>query len=140
MNPYIILHRGSNLIINVTTEVENPTDTTTHRYIPANDKSLQHLLSMSRRSDTLIDIGDLMSRSGFIADQVGNGKVGKAKPISTRYVNERATVLTDSVPTDRESTIRHWLECNPNADHHQLSEVFNTGTFVAKSYLSRYTL
>lgn len=133
MNPYIVLHRGSNLIINVTTEVEKPTDTTTHRYIPANDKSLQHLLSMLRRSDTLIDIGDLMSRSGFIADQVGNGKVGKVKPVTTRYVNERATV-----PTDRESTIRHWIECNPNADHHQLSEVFFTGRLVAKSYISRY--
>ena len=74
-----------------------------------------------------------MLRSGFIADQVGNGKTGKVKPVSTRYMNERTTV-----PTDRESTIRHWVENNPNADHHDLSEVFFTGSFVAKSYLSRY--
>jgi hypothetical protein len=134
LNTYIVLHRGSNLIINVTNQTENPTDTATHRYIPANDKSLQHLLSMSRQSFTLIDIGDLMSRSGFIADQVGNGKTGKVKPITTRYVNERES----TVPTDREPTIRHWIECNPNANHHDLSEVFFTGTLVAKSYLSRY--
>ena len=89
---------------------------------------------MSRQGFTLIDIGDLMSRSGFIADQVGNGKTGKAKPATTRYVNERESTL----PTDRESTIRHWIECNPNANHHDLSEVFFTGTLVAKSYLSRY--
>ncbi|NWD86179.1 hypothetical protein [Pseudomonas sp. K5002] len=134
MNPYIVLHRGSNLIINVTTEAEKPTDTTMHRYIPASDKSLQHLLSMSRRlNSTLIDIGDLMSRSGFVADQVGNGETGKAKPVSTRYVNERES----TVPTDRESTIRHWIENNPNANHHDLSEVFFTGTLVAKAYLSR---
>ena len=89
---------------------------------------------MSRQSFTLIDIGDLMSRSGFIADQVDNGKTAKVKPITTRYVNERES----TVPTDRESTIRHWIECNPNANHHDLSEVFFTGTLVAKSYLSRY--
>lgn len=133
MNTYIVLHRGSNLIVNVTTQAETPADTTTHRYIPANDKSLQHLLSMSRRSFTLIDVGDLMLRSGFIADQVGNGKTGKVKPVSTHYMNERTTV-----PTDRESTIRHWVENNPNADHHDLSEVFFTGSLVAKAYLSRY--
>ncbi|MFO5730208.1 hypothetical protein ACLBSV_30495, partial [Klebsiella pneumoniae] len=80
MNLYIVLHSGSNLIINVTTEAEKPTDTTMHRYITASDKSLQHLLSMSRRQNsTLIDIGDLMLRSGYITDQVGNGKTGKAK-------------------------------------------------------------
>jgi hypothetical protein len=128
------LHRGSNLIINVTNQTENPTDTATHRYILANDKSLQHLLSMSRQSFTLIDIGDLISRSGFFADQVGNGKTGKVKPVTTRYVNERES----TVPTDRESTIQHWIECNPNADHHDLSEVFFTGSLVAKSYISRY--
>lgn len=133
MNAYIVLHRGSNLIINVTNQSENPTDTATHRYIPANDKSLQHLLSMSRRSHTLIDIGDLMSRSGFIADQVGKGKTGKVKPVPTRFVNDRTTV-----PTDRDSTIRHWIQCNPNADYHDLSEVFFTGSLVAKSYISRY--
>lgn len=134
MNPYIVLHRGSNLVINVTNQTEQPADTVTHRYIPASDKSLKHLLLMSRRQNfTLIDIGDLMSRSGYIADQVGNGKTGKAKAVSTRYINERTTV-----PTDRESTIRHWVENNPNANHHDLSEVFFTGTFVAKSYLSRY--
>lgn len=134
MNTYIVLHRGSNLIINVTNQAENPTDTATHRYIPANDKSLQYLLSLSRQSFTLIDIGDLMSRSGFIADQVGNSKVGKVKPVSTRYVKERES----TVPTDRESTIQHWIECNPNADYHDLSEVFFTGTLVAKAYISRY--
>lgn len=134
MNKYIVLYRGSNLIINVTNQTENPTDTATHRYILANDKSLQHLLSMSRQCQTLIDIGDLMLRSGFIADQVSNGKTGKVKPVTTRYVNERES----AVPTDRESTIRHWIECNPNADHHDLSEVFFTGTLVAKAYLSRY--
>lgn len=89
---------------------------------------------MSRQSFTLIDIGDLMSRSGFIVDQVGDGKSGKAKSVTTRYVNGRES----TVPTDRDSTIRHWIECNPNADHHDLSEVFFTGTLVAKSYLSRY--
>lgn len=133
-NAYIVLHRGSNLMINVANQTENPTNTATHRYIPANDKSLQHLLSMSRQRFTLIDIGDLMLRSGFIADQVGNGKTGKVKPVTTRYVNERES----TVPTDRESTIRHWIECNPNANHHDLSEVFFTGRLVAKSYLSRY--
>lgn len=134
MNPYIVLHRGSNLVINVTNQTEQPADTVTHRYIPASDKSLKHLLLMSRRQNsTLIDIGDLMSRSGYIADQVGNGKTGKVKPVTTRYVNERTTV-----PTDRESTIRHWVQNNPNADHHDLSEVFFTGALVAKSYLSRY--
>lgn len=134
MSNYIVLHRGSNLIINVTNQAENPTDTARHRYIPASNKSLQRLLSMSRRSFTLIDIGDLMSRSGFIADQVGNGKTGKSKPVTTRYVNERES----TVPTDRESTIQHWIECNPNADYHDLSEVFFTGTLVAKAYISRY--
>lgn len=134
MNSYIVLHRDSNLIINVTNQIDKPVDTTSHRYILANDKSLQRLLSMSRKSFTPIDIGDLMVKSGFIADQVSNGKVGKAKPVTTRYVNERESTL----PTDRESTIRHWIECNPNANHHDLSEVFFTGTLVAKSYLSRY--
>ncbi|NWB42374.1 hypothetical protein HX815_18840 [Pseudomonas sp. E6002] len=135
MNPYIVLHRGSNLIINVTNQTENPADTATHRYIPANDKSLQHLLSMSRRQNsTLIDVGDLMSRSGYIADQVGNGRTGKVEPVTTRYVNEREL----TVPTDRESTIRNWVESNPSADHHDLSEVFFTGTLVAKTYISRY--
>ncbi|MBV7552244.1 hypothetical protein KW841_07790 [Pseudomonas sp. PDM28] len=138
MNTYIVLHRGSNLIINVKNQVEQPTDNATHRYIPANDKSLQHLLSMSRKNSTLIDIGDLMSRSGYISDQVSNGKTGKVKPvpgknIPTSYDNERTTI-----PTTRESTIRHWVENNPNADHHDLSEVFFTGSLVAKSYLSRY--
>lgn len=75
-----------------------------------------------------------MSRSGYIADQVGNGKSGKVKPATTRSVNERVT----TVPTDRESTIRHWVENNPDANHHDLSEVFFTGTLVAKAYLSRY--
>ncbi|WP_157831259.1 hypothetical protein [Pseudomonas sp. 43NM1] len=135
MNTYIVLHRGSNLVINVTNQTEQPANTVTHRYIPASDKSLKHLLSMSRRQNsTLIDIGDLMSRSGFIADQVGNGKSGKVKPVTTRYVNERVT----TVPNDRESTIRHWVESNPNANQHDLSEVFFTGTLVAKAYLSRY--
>ena len=135
MNTYIVLHRGSNLVINVTNQTEQPADTVTHRYIPASDKSLKHLLLMSRRQNsTLIDIGDLMSRSGYIADQVSNGKVGKAKPVTTRYVNERESTM----PTDRESTIRHWVENNPDANHHDLSEVFFTGTLVAKAYLSRY--
>lgn len=134
MKSYIVLHRDSNLIINVTNRIDKPVDTKSHRYILANDKSLQHLLSMSRKSFTLIDIGDLMIRSGFITDQVGNGKVGNAKPVRTLYVNERES----TVPTDRESTIRHWVECNPNANHHDLSEVFFTGTLVAKAYLSRY--
>jgi hypothetical protein len=89
---------------------------------------------MSRKNSTLIDIGDLMSRSGYISDQVSKGKTGKAKPVPIRHVNERES----TVPTDRESTIRHWVENNPNADHHDLSEVFFTGLLVAKSYLSRY--
>lgn len=133
MKNYIVLHRDSNLIINVTTQIEKPADTTTHRYIPASDRSLQHLLSMSRKSSTLCDIGDLMSRSGYISDQVSNGCAGKARPVSTRYVNERTPA-----PTDRESTIRHWVDNNPNADHNDLSDVFFTGTLVAKSYLSKY--
>jgi hypothetical protein len=128
------MHRGSNLVINVTNQTEQPTDTATHRHIPANDKSLTHLLSISRQNSTLIDIGDLMSRSGYIADQVSKGKTGKAKPVTTRYVNERES----TVPTDRESTIRHWIVNNPSADHHDLSEVFFTGSLVAKSYISRY--
>jgi uncharacterized protein YbgA (DUF1722 family) len=134
MNTYIVLHRGSNLIIDVTNQTEHPTDTATHRYIPANDKSLQHLLSISRKNSTLIDIGDLMSRSGYVADQVSNGKTSKVKPVTPRYVNGRES----TVPTDRESTIRHWVEHNPDADHHDLPEVFFTGSLVAKSYLSRY--
>lgn len=133
MNPYIVLHRSSNLIINVTTQTETPADTIIHRYIPANDKSLKHLLLMSCKSPALIDIGELMSRSGFIADQVGKGVSGKVKPLPTRFVNERTTT-----PTDRESTIRHWVENNPNADHNDLSDVFFTGTLVAKAYLSKY--
>lgn len=133
MNTYIVLHRDSNLIINIANQTEQPTDTATHRYILANDKSIQHLLSMSRQNSTLLDIGDLMARSGFISDHVGNGKAGKVKPVSTRHINERTTV-----PTDRESTIRQWVEHNPDADHHDLSEVFFTGSLVAKSYLSRY--
>ncbi|MCL5224573.1 hypothetical protein [Pseudomonas nunensis] len=135
MNTYIVLHRGSNLVINVTNQTEKPSDTVTHRFIPASDKSLKHLLLMSRRQNsTLVDIGDLMLRSGYIADQVSNGKVGKSKPVTTRHVNERESTM----PTDRESTIRHWVENNPDANHHDLSEVFFTGTLVAKAYLSRY--
>lgn len=135
MNTYIVLHRGSNLVINVTNQTEQPADTATHRYIRASDKSLKHLLLMSRRQNsTLVDIGDLMSLSGYIADQVSNGKVAKANPVTTRYVYRREP----TVSTDRESTIRHWVENNPNADYQDLSEVFFTGALVAKTYLSRY--
>lgn len=133
MNKFIAIHRDSNLIINVTAQVEKPADSATHRYIPANNKSLLQLLSMSSQSPTLWDIGDLMSRSAYIADQVGNGKVGKAQLMSTRIRDE-----VTPTPTDRESTIRHWISVNPDANHHDLSEVFHTGTVVAKSYISRY--
>lgn len=88
---------------------------------------------MSRQSHTLCDIGDLMSRSGYIADQVSNGRVSKVRPVSTRYVNERTPV-----PICRESSIQHWISVNPSADHNDLSDVFFTGTLVAKSYLLKY--
>lgn len=133
MNKYIVLHRGSNLIVNVTTQAEKPADSTAHRYIPASDRSLLQLLSMSRQSPTLCDIGDLMSRSAYIADQVANGKVCKVQLMSTRIRDE----LTPA-PTDRESTIRHWISVNPYADHYDLSDVFHTGTLVAKAYLNKY--
>lgn len=134
MPNFFIVNKPSNLILNVVVFKSSPADSKDHKFIPAKDKAIAILDKwMIKNPGLMMDIGDLMSRSPYIADYVSAKRKHSAMP-QRQYYREEQFEKT----ADRLSAICMWITEHPDADEHDLNEVFNTGTVAAKAYLLNY--
>ncbi|MCJ1881133.1 hypothetical protein [Pseudomonas nitroreducens] len=132
---YFAINKASNLIVEVVCTRYTPTETSTLKFIPANDKALNAYYKWNDLNpDALMDIGDLMSRSSYVNDVVCNGRQGKAVPLRISYRAEQ-----HERTIDRETSIIAWIEKNPDCDAHDLHEAFGTGTLAARAYLDKHS-
>lgn len=133
---YLAIHKPSQLILKVITSPSQPTPDEHHSFHEASATTLNKfykLVIKARRNGVQVTVGDLMDSCPSFKEQVSNGKQGKARLASIRYRKE-------STPTvvDRHKTICDWIKANADADAHDLSNKFLTGTVVAKAYLNKY--
>ena len=134
MANYLVVNKPSNLILTVVSFKYRPTDTKVEMFIPASDKAITILDKwMLNNSGLLMDVGDLMSRSPYVADYISAQRNPSASPQRQYY---RAEQIEKTV--DRLTAIRAWIAENPDCDEHGLNEMFNTGMSAAKAYLARY--
>lgn len=133
---YICIHKPSQLIQKVITSSTPPTPDNDHSFHEASIIVLNHFYKLHKKAiakGVQVSVGELMHSCPSFHDQVSNGKQGKVQLVTTRIRNE----LTPT-SVDRESSIQHWVNNNPDANHHDLSDKFLTGTLVAKAYLNKY--
>ena len=136
MSNFIVVHKPSQLILKVITSSSPPTPDEYHRFYAASTTTLNKfykLVIKARRNGVQVTVGDLMNDCPSFREQVSNGKQGKAQLVTIRYRKESTPAVVD-----RQSTIRDWIKANPDADVHDLSDKFLTGTMVAKAYLNKY--
>ena len=133
---YICIHKPSQLIQKVITSSSAPKSDKDHSFYEASIVVLNHYYKLHKKAlskGVQVSVGDLMNSSPTFREQISGTKQSKVQLVNTRYRNE-------STPTfvDREATIKHWIEQNPNAGVHDLSDKFLTGTMVASAYLNKY--
>ncbi len=136
MPNYIIVKKPSQLILNVITTSHAPTPDEHHSFYLVSTAVLNRyyrLATKAHRNGVQVTVGDLMTACPSFMEQISKGKRGKVKLLTTRIRKE----LTP-VPDDRLFSIQRWIINNPGGNHHDLSDVFNTGAVAAKAYLDKY--
>lgn len=138
MANYIVLNKQSQLLQAVITSPVQPEQDDELSYHEASIVVLTHyykLVKKARLKGVLVSVGDLMNSCPSFMEQISGNKQSKVMAVNTRIRNE----LTPAV-VDREASIRDWISSNPDADHHDLSDQFLTGTVVASAYLNKRRL
>lgn len=133
---YLAIHKHTQLILKVITSPSQPTPDEYHSLHEASTTTLNKfykLVNKARRNGVQVTVGDLMDSCPSFKEQVNNGKQGKAWLVSIRYRKESTPAVVD-----RHKTICDWIKANADADVHDLSDKFLTGTVVAKAYLDKY--
>ncbi len=136
MSNYVVIHEPSQLILSVIISSSVPTPEKDHSFHEASIVVLNHFYKLHKKSllkGVQVTAGELMHSCPSFREKISGSKQNKVQLVSTRYRNE-------SKPTfvDREATIKHWIEQNPNAGVLELSDKFLTGTVVASAYLNKY--
>lgn len=136
MSNYIVVHKPTQLILKVIASSKPPTPDKNHSFHEASIVVLTHYYKLHKKAlvkGVQVSIGELMHSCPSFHDQVSKGKQSKVQLVTARIRNE----LTPA-SIDRESSIKHWVNSNPDANYHDLSDKFLTGTLVAKAYLNKY--
>lgn len=136
MSNYIVVHKPTQLILKVIASSTPPTPDKNHSFHEASIVVLTHYYKLHKKAlvkGVQVSIGELMHSCPSFHDQVSKGKQSKVQLVTARIRNE----LTPA-SVDRESSIQHWVNSNPDANYHDLSDKFLTGTLVAKAYLNKY--
>lgn len=134
MATYFVINAPSNLIISVVSTSYSPADTKLTRFVLASEKSLTAYYKYCKKNpDLLMDIGELMSRSPYVSDQVSKGRTGTATVQRNRYREEAVCK-----PVNREEKIRCWIEAHPSANAWDLDYEFCLGITVARAYMVKY--
>lgn len=136
MSNYIVVHTPSQLIRTTYTSSKPPVLDDDHSFHVASSAVLDRyykLKSKASRNGVQVSVGDLMNACPSFMSQISGNKQGNVQLINTRFRNE----LTPAV-VDRESSIKSWIHQNPTAGVHDLSDMFLTGTVVAKAYMNKY--
>lgn len=82
---YLVIHTQSNLVIGVIASSSAPAITKERSFIPASDTILDRYYKLKDSTpDKIVELGQLMSVSGYVRDVVTNGKSG-----TTSIVKER---------------------------------------------------
>ena len=134
---YIVLHKPSQLIVKVITSSTPPPPDGDHSFHEASIIVLNHYYKLHKKAlskGVQVSVGDLMHSCPSFHDQVSKGKQGRVQLVTSRIRKEGEP----TPPDERQSTIRHWVKANPNADVNDLSDKFLTGTLAAKAYLNKY--
>ena len=131
---YIVVNAPSNLNTSVVSTSYSPADTRLTRFVLASEKSLTAYYKYCQKNpDLLMDIGELMSRSPHVSDQVSSGRTGSATVQRNRYREEAVYK-----PVNREEKIRCWIESHPSANAWDLDFKFCLGITVAREYIVKY--
>ncbi|WP_143515829.1 hypothetical protein [Pseudomonas sp. R37(2017)] len=136
MSNFIVVHKPSQLILKVITSSLPPKPDDDHSFHEASIIVLNHFYKLHKKALTrgvLVSVGELMDSCPSFSEQISGNRHSKAKLVNTRIRNEQTPTSVD-----RESSIKHWIASNPDANHHHLSDVFLTGTMVAEAYLDKY--
>ncbi|MDT4820533.1 hypothetical protein FQZ97_536790 [compost metagenome] len=136
MANYFVVNRPSNLIIGVVaTQYTPPTDNKLKLFVLAPERALTYYYKeLKRNPEVLMDIGELMAKSGFVYDEIVKGKSGDARPQKISY---RAPQLPPPVE-DRRAVIAGWITANPTKDAYELNDVFSCGMTAARAYIQEY--
>ncbi|WP_413705302.1 hypothetical protein [Pseudomonas sp. Pseusp16] len=131
---YFVVNAPSNLITSVVSTSYSLADTKLTRFVLASEKSLTTYYKYCKKNpDLLMDIGELMSRSPHVSDQVSTGRTGSATVQRNRYRDEPVCK-----PVNREEKIRCWIESHPSANAWNLDFEFCLGITVARAYIVKY--
>lgn len=133
---YLAIHKQSQLILKAITTSHKPTPDEHHEFHPVSTTVLSRyykFATKSHRNGVQVAVGELMAACPSFMEQISKVKQGKIKLVATRIRKE----LTP-VPDDRSFSIQRWIINNPDGNHHNLSDVFNTGAVAAKAYLDKY--
>ncbi|MGP0171659.1 hypothetical protein ACSVIJ_07225 [Pseudomonas sp. NCHU5208] len=72
---YFVVHKQSNLIVNVISTSGFPQTSTEHKFIRANDKSLDvYHLWLAKHPDLCPDIGDIAVKAPYLQQESGKVK------------------------------------------------------------------
>lgn len=135
MANYFVVNTPSNLIVGVVTTSYSPEGSATKKFILANDKALdRYYKEMSKNPETLLDVGELMLKSPFIAEQVTRGR--KASP--TKSQRPRAEQGFNSSSMSRIELVQHWIKNHPLADEYALDAALGLGIVAARAYIHQY--
>lgn len=139
MPNFLTVNKQSNLVSGVVTSSSTPRDTSEIKFLPATDKILDVLYKWQGNNPSLcLDLGDLMTRSGYLADYVVRSRkdkfqAPKAKPQRQYYRDEQVEKTTD-----RLAAVCSWIDEHPAADAHELADAFGMGMAAAKAYMNKY--
>lgn len=136
MSNFIVVNKPSQLILKVITSSSQPTPDNDHSFYEASIVVLNHFYKLHKKAlakGVQVTVGELMDSCTSFREQVSGTKQSKVQLVNTRIRKEQT-------PTSivRLSTIKHWIHNNPDADAHDLSDKFLTGTAVASAYLDKY--
>lgn len=136
MTMYFSINTPSNLITDVISTSYTPTDSKLTKFILVNDKSLTAYYKYCKKNPGLLmDIGELMSKSPHVNDQVKKGRTGTATPKTQRLRDDPVCKHVS-----REDQIAHWIDQHPSATPWDLDFEFCLGITAAKAYMSKYGL
>lgn len=80
---YFVVHRQSNLIVNVISTGVFPQTSTEHKFIRANDKSLDvYYLWLAKHANLCPDVGDIAVKAPYLQQE--SGKVKYTATIDSR--------------------------------------------------------
>lgn len=137
---YFHINRPSNLITAVVSSSKTPTDTTVDLFIQAPPRALDsYYAACQRNPDHLLDIGELMAKSGFVYDQVVSLSPVVMYGYDRKAMNCQSRQPVNQPVYDRNAAIQSWLELHPFINKHDLSDKFGLGVVVAQAYIDRFT-